>query len=93
MLKDSDKLARVARGLSNRHRISILILLSKTSGLSVGSLSDVLGISFRAASEHSQRLEEAGLVVKRRRGQQIEHRLTLAGRRAVRFLTDLKDLI
>jgi len=92
MLKDNDKLAKVVRGFSNRHRVGILILLSKTSGLSVGALSDVLGISFRAASEHSQRLEEAGLVVKKRRGQQIEHRLSLAGRRAVRFLNDLRDL-
>lgn len=92
MLKDSDKLAKVVQGFANGNRVAILIMLSRTAGLSVGSLSDVLGISFRSASEHSQRLEEAGLVVKKRNGQQIEHSLTRAGRRAVRFLNDLKSI-
>jgi DNA-binding transcriptional ArsR family regulator len=92
VLKDSDKLAKVVRGFANRHRISILALLSKNSNLSVSSLSDVLGVSFRTASEHSQRLADAGLIIKQRRGQQIEHRLTPAGRRALRFLSDIREL-
>lgn len=92
MLKDSEELAKIARGFANRHRISMLSLLSKTSGLSVSSLADVLGVSFRTASEHSQRLEEAGLVLKKRSGQQIEHQLTPAGRRTVRYLKDLREV-
>lgn len=92
MLKDSDKLAKVVQGFANRNRVAILLMLSRTSGLNVGSLGDVLGISFRSASEHSQRLEAAGLVVKKRNGQQIEHSLTRTGRRAVRFLSDLKSI-
>lgn len=92
MLKDSEELAKIVRGFANGHRISIMSMLGKTSGLSVSSLADVLGVSFRTASEHSQRLEEAGLVAKKRRGQQVEHQLTPLGRRSLRYLKDLREL-
>lgn len=90
MLKDNEQLSAVAKGLAHRHRVGMLILLHKTNGLSVGELADVLGISFRSASEHSQQLTIAGLISKSRSAQEVEHALTPAGRRAVKFLNDLR---
>lgn len=90
MLKDNDKLAEIAKGFSNKHRIGMLILLQKTSGLSVSELGDVLGISFRVASEHSRRLTQAGLVNKISSAQQVEHVLTPTGKRVAKFLQELK---
>lgn len=91
MLKDNPRLAAIAKGFAHRHRVGMLILLDKTSGLSVGELADVLGISFRTASEHSSRLASAGLVLKSHAAQQVEHSLTPNGKRALKFLKDLKS--
>jgi len=91
MLKDNPRLAAIAKGFANKHRIGMLILLDKTAGLSVGELADVLGISFRTASEHSSRLASAGLVLKSHTAQQVEHSLTPTGKRVVKFLKELKS--
>jgi len=90
MLKDSSHLAAIAKGFAHRHRVSMLKLLSKTSGLSVGELADVLGISFRSASEHSARLVAAGLITKAQSAQQVEHALTRQGKQVLKFLKELK---
>lgn len=90
MLKDTVHLGALVKSFAHAHRIGILVLLDKTTGLSVGELADVLGISFRSASEHSTRLALGGLITKSHSGQQVEHSLTPSGKRVVKFLKDFQ---
>jgi DNA-binding transcriptional ArsR family regulator len=69
------ELARVFRALSAKSRMEIVRLLSQRT-LCVGALSNVLGISSGAVSQHLRILRDAGLVEADRRGYFIHYHVT-----------------
>ncbi len=84
------KLERVVRGFSNHRRIQIIELLAKDPNLSVAEVSEELGVDFRTISEHLRRLHNAGLVLKKNVGNEVEHILSDTGKSILKFLRTLE---
>ncbi len=66
-----DRLAEILHLAGNPVRLRILFLLSKEDNLCVCDMSDVLGMSISAISQHLRKLRDKGLIVRRRVGQTI----------------------
>jgi rhodanese-related sulfurtransferase len=79
-------LARIGTAISNSTRIEILELLAQTER-SVDQLSKLSGATVANASQHLQKLRQAGLVVGRKEGQYVFYRL--AGDEVVGLLSAL----
>ena len=84
------KLERIVRGFSNHRRIQIMELLAKEPDLSVAEVSEELKVDFRTISEHLRRLHNAGLVLKRNAGNEVEHILSDTGKSILMFLRTLE---
>ena len=65
--KDRQDMTRIFRALSVEKRVEIVRLLAERT-LCVGALSNLLGISAGAVSQHLRVLKDAGLVEADRRG-------------------------
>ena len=72
--KDHDNAARMFRALAVESRVRIVKLLAGRT-LCVGALSNLLGISAGAVSQHLRILKDAGLVEPDRRGYFIHYNL------------------
>ncbi|GAA4316509.1 metalloregulator ArsR/SmtB family transcription factor [Nibribacter koreensis] len=71
--------AHVANGLEmagNPVRLKILFLLSEEQGLCVCDLSDILGISVSAVSQHLRKMKDRSLVKAAKEGQTIYYSLS-----------------
>ena len=79
--------ARVAKVLSNGHRLELLEFLAQGER-SVEALARVSGLSVANTSQHLQRLRQAGLVTGRKAGQHVYYRL--AGDDVVQLLECLR---
>ncbi|GEM_PF-1229018 len=75
------ELAKLDSSLSNVKRVAVVLLLLVEGPMSVGSLSKLLGVPINALDTHVRKLEEAGVVVKRRV-------ITPLGPRTYVFLTE-----
>lgn len=67
--------ARVAKALSNGHRLELLEFLAQ-SERSVDELARLTGLSVANTSQHLQQLRQAGLVVGRKEGQKVFYSIT-----------------
>jgi len=76
---------RIFRALSVETRRRILNLLTRR-GLCVGALSNLVGISAGAVSQHLWVLREAGLVEAERRGQFVHYRVARDARKRCQYL-------
>ena len=71
--------AHVASGLEmagNQVRLKILFLLSQEDGLCVCDLSDILGITVSAVSQHLRKMKERSLIQAKKVGQTIFYSLS-----------------
>lgn len=71
---NNQKLDQLSRGLGlagNKVRLSILLLLHRNRKLCVCDLSDVLGMTMAAVSQHLRKLKDGGFVRTERVGQTI----------------------
>ncbi len=68
------QLATVAKALGNANRLELLELLAQGER-GVEKLASLAGLSLANASQHLQRLAQAGLVVGRKQGQHVYYRL------------------
>lgn len=71
---NNQKLSQLALGLGlagNKVRLSILFLLHRNGKLCVCDLSDVLGMTMSAVSQHLRKLKDGGFVRTERVGQTI----------------------
>jgi len=73
--RDQQDTTRVFRALSVEKRVEIVRLLAERT-LCVGALSNLVGISPGAVSQHLRVLKDAGLVEADRRGYYIHYSLT-----------------
>lgn len=76
--------------LANESRLLILCRLAMDGETSVGELTDAVGLSQSALSQHLAKLREDGLLATRRDAQTIFYRL--ADAKAARLLATLKDI-
>lgn len=79
LLKEHDeKLEHLSKGLGltgNKVRLSILFLLKRHGKLCVCDMSDVLGMTMAAVSQHLRKLKDGGFVKTERVGQTIFYHL------------------
>lgn len=90
MRRNSGAAADFLALLSSRPRLLILCHLSESGELSVGQLSERVGLSQSALSQHLARLRAEGLVSFRRQAQTLYY--SLQDRRAERLLQVLHEL-
>src|SRR4051794_40825921 len=83
-------LAQTVRGFSNHRRIQMLEVVNATPGVDVNFLAGACGINFRTASDHTERLVRAGLLVKRSKGRRVLHSISSRGKAVLIFLRALK---
>ena len=76
-LEDSfDMLAGALQLAGNKVRLKILYLLAQEKALCVCDLSDMLGMSISAVSQHLRKLKDRNIVQKERQAQTIFYSLT-----------------
>lgn len=71
-----DETAELMKLAGNSTRLKLLYLLETLREVSVSDLSDLLGVSVSAVSQHLAKLRARGLVNSRRDAQTIYYRLT-----------------
>ena len=82
-------LERIIKGAASHRRLAILDLLSTNPEMAVGEIADTLKADYKALSEHSRKLELAGLVMKRREGNQVRLALTERGKSILQFCRNI----
>ena len=68
---DTTAQARLFHVLGDKTRLKILLTLLNRRGLCVSEITEELGISISATSQHLRQLEQSGLALRERHGQRI----------------------
>ena len=87
---EAARVAGILKLMANESRLLILCRLAIAGEMSVGELSDVIGISQSALSQHLAKLRADNLVDFRRQSQTLFYRL--ADGETARLLVALKDI-
>lgn len=85
-MKDSRKLERVFKGVSNHWRIEILLLIKKNPDITLFNIAQKLDANFKTISEHTKKLAVAGLVKKHYQGRGVSHNLSPYGEKILTIL-------
>jgi len=72
------ELERELKVLGNRRRLTILNLLRRKKGLTVGGVADSIRLSLTATSRHLNMLERAGFLEKEQRSLEVFYRIAEA---------------
>lgn len=80
---------RVFKGGANKNRLKILDYVCRENITSIWAISQELNLAFRNVSQHTIRLEKAGLIEKIHSGRAVFHVLTLYGEKMIKFINDL----
>jgi len=91
-MKTSKQMERHLRGMSNHYRIEILLLLADLRGMTLEDIFIKLRANQKTISEHTRRLQLAGLVNKRYNGRFVEHILTPYGELFAKFLKSFQNI-
>lgn len=84
--KTNRDLERIVKGFANHKRIEILFLLKKEPELSLREISDRLKSDFKNVSVHIGKMQIAGLLTKKNRGNMVCHKLTNRGKGILQFV-------
>jgi len=87
---EAARVAGILKLLANESRLLILCHLAMAGEMPVGQLSETIGLSQSALSQHLAKLRADGLVDFRRQSQTLFYRL--ADAQAARLLSALKDI-
>lgn len=91
-MKNSKQIERHLKGIANHRRIDILLLISKTHGITLEQIAENLDCNFKTISGHTLKLVNAGLIDKNHRGRAILHSLSPYGKIFVKFISDFRKL-
>lgn len=91
-MKNSKQIEKHLKGISNHRRIDILLLISKSEGITLDDIAKNLDCNFKTISGHTLKLASAGLVDKNYSGRAILHSLSPSGKIFVKFIEDFKKL-
>jgi len=87
---ETERMAAVLRLAANPVRLSVLRLLWEEGRLCVCDLSEILGMSIPAVSQHLKKLREGGLVEVEREGTTLYYRLCKRHRALVADVFELR---
>jgi len=86
MNKTSRQLERYFKGVANHRRIDILNLVHQEEGITLLGIAETLNCDIKIASQHTQKLVQAGLLNKRYKGKYITHSLSPYGKKFIKFI-------
>ena len=92
VIKSLKKTELIFKALASSSRLLILDSLNKTD-LSLSEISEFLDFNLKTASSHCQRLESAGLILKKKKGRKVIHTLTYLGRGMLLLARRTRDLV
>ncbi|PIP28646.1 MAG: hypothetical protein COX29_00070 [Candidatus Moranbacteria bacterium CG23_combo_of_CG06-09_8_20_14_all_35_22] len=84
--KTPKQMERHLKGVANHRRIEILFLIEKEDGITLDRICDALKGNPKTLSQHTQKLVQAGLINKYRRGRGVGHILSPYGKRFFKFI-------
>lgn len=84
------EVSALLRAIANERRLMLLCLLIESGECTAGQLSDGVGLSPSATSQHLAKMREEGLVESRREAQAVHYRI--ADPRTRRLIALLKEL-
>ncbi len=90
--KGPKKLERHFKGVANHRRIQMLLILSKSPGLTLADIADRLHGNIKTVSEHTRRLTLAGLIEKKYEGRDVQHKLSRYGKIFIKFIEEFSKL-
>jgi DNA-binding transcriptional ArsR family regulator len=82
--------SQLLKALANQNRLMLLCELLEAGEMNVSALSDAIGLSQSALSQHLARMREEGLVATRRDGQTIYYRV--GNPNVARVIGTLRDI-
>lgn len=85
-MKTSRQLERHFKGLANHNRLDIILVVSKSPGITVEGIAEKLNRNFKTISDHTRKLVNAGLLNKRYFGTAVSHTLSPYGKRLLFFI-------
>lgn len=85
-IKTPKQLERHFKGIANHWRISILLLVADTPGLTLEEIAERAHGNEKTISEHTRRLVSAGLLEKSYRGRNVTHVLSPYGMTLVKLV-------
>ena len=85
-IKTSKQMERHLKGMANHYRIDILFFIAAHNRATLDDVVRTLGANQKTISEHTRRLQTAGLINKKYRGRFVEHSLSPYGKTFVKFL-------
>jgi predicted transcriptional regulator len=91
-MKNSKQIEKHIKGVANHRRIDILLLISKSQGITLDDIAKTLDCNFKTISGHTLKLVNAGLVDKNYNGRAILHSLSPYGKIFVKFIINFKKL-
>jgi DNA-binding MarR family transcriptional regulator len=91
MKKTPKQLERYYKGVANHRRISILMLISNSKGLTLEEIAETLKCNSKTISEHTRRLVQAGLINKEYMGRFVLHTLSPFGKILVKSFQEFTD--
>ena len=91
-IKTAKQMERHLKGISNHHRIEILLLIAECNSITLGDIVETLGANEKTIGEHTRRLYQAGLINKKYRYKFVEHTLSPYGKTFVRFLKSFQQI-
>ncbi len=91
-MKTFKQLERYFKGVSNHKRIAILFFVHKNKEMTLGEISDEIKGNLKTTALHVQKLVNAGLLRKERRGLSVFHTLSPYGEIIIKFIKKFPDL-
>jgi predicted transcriptional regulator len=85
--KTSKQLERHIKGVSNHWRIEILVQVANEEGLSLDEICERVKGNIKTISEHTKKLQTAGLLNKKYHGKSVSHSLSPYGKVFIDFLS------
>jgi predicted transcriptional regulator len=91
-LKSAKQMERHLKGISNHHRIKILLIIADNQGISLEDIIQNLGANSRTIGEHTRILHRVGLINKRNDNNFVRHELSPYGKLFVKFLKSFQKI-
>ena len=85
-MKTTKQLERHFKGISNHHRIDIILLVNKNPNMTLGQITRELKANIKTISEHTRRLVQAGLLNIKYQNRNVVHTLSPYGKKFVKFI-------
>ena len=83
-----EEIVRIAKAMSDRHRVEIVTLIQREGEVCVCELCDTLRLSQPLVSRHLKQLREAGIVTAKKEGKWMVYRITQTPSKVLATLLD-----